>query len=83
VTSLWFSLGDDAEARHRRYVEEYLAIDPALGPLLVDAASVRSADALLVALGNAEAAGFDEVVLVPTTADEAELDRLELVLDQR
>jgi alkanesulfonate monooxygenase SsuD/methylene tetrahydromethanopterin reductase-like flavin-dependent oxidoreductase (luciferase family) len=83
VTSLWFSLGDDAEARHRRYVEEYLAIDPALGPLLVDAASVRSADALLVALGNAETAGFDEVVLVPTMADEAELDRLELVLDQR
>jgi len=83
MTSAWFSLGSDAEARHRAYVREYLAIDPSLADLMVAAATLHSAQALGRALDAAEDAGFDEFMLVPTTADPAELDRVEALLAQR
>jgi alkanesulfonate monooxygenase SsuD/methylene tetrahydromethanopterin reductase-like flavin-dependent oxidoreductase (luciferase family) len=83
ATTAWVSLGDDAVQRHRRYVAEYLAIDPVLGPLMVDAATMTSVDALRRALDNAERAGFDEFILVPTSSELAEFDRLEAVVASR
>lgn len=83
MTSAWFSLGPDADARHTRYVREYMAIDPALAEFLERAATIRSETAVAAALDAAEEAGFDEFMFVPTTTDEAELDRLEAVLAAR
>jgi alkanesulfonate monooxygenase SsuD/methylene tetrahydromethanopterin reductase-like flavin-dependent oxidoreductase (luciferase family) len=83
MTTAWFSLGEGAPDRHHRYVADYLAIDPVLAPLMVDAAAIHSVPALVRALDNAEAAGFDEFVLVPTTSDLAELDRVEALLAAR
>ncbi|HEY2302423.1 MAG TPA: LLM class flavin-dependent oxidoreductase [Acidimicrobiales bacterium] len=78
----WFSLGPDAAERHRAYVEEYVRIDPSMS-FMADVATIVGDDAVRRALDNAEAAGYDEFMLVPTTTDLAELDRLEAVLDQR
>jgi len=78
----WFSLGADAAARHRAYVEEYVRIDPAIS-FMVDMATIIGEDALRRVLDNAEAAGFDEFMLVPTTADLTELDGVEAVLARR
>jgi alkanesulfonate monooxygenase SsuD/methylene tetrahydromethanopterin reductase-like flavin-dependent oxidoreductase (luciferase family) len=78
----WFSLGDDAAARHRAYVEEYVRIDPSIA-FMIDMATIVGEDALLRALDNSEAAGYDEFMLVPTTAEEAELDRVEALLARR
>ena len=83
MTSAWFSLGSDADERHGRYVRDYMAIEPSLANFMADAATIRSEAALLAALAAAEAAGFDEFMLVPTTSEEAELDRLEAVLGRR
>jgi alkanesulfonate monooxygenase SsuD/methylene tetrahydromethanopterin reductase-like flavin-dependent oxidoreductase (luciferase family) len=78
----WFSLGPDAAERHRAYVEEYVRIDPSMS-FMADVATIVGDDAVRRALDNAEAAGYDEFMLVPTTTDLAELDRVEAVLDQR
>jgi alkanesulfonate monooxygenase SsuD/methylene tetrahydromethanopterin reductase-like flavin-dependent oxidoreductase (luciferase family) len=78
----WFSLGPDAAERHRAYVEEYVRIDPSLS-FMGDMATIVGADALRRALDNSEGAGYDEFMLVPTTADPAELDRVEAVLARR
>jgi alkanesulfonate monooxygenase SsuD/methylene tetrahydromethanopterin reductase-like flavin-dependent oxidoreductase (luciferase family) len=78
----WFSLGPGAAERHRAYVEEYVRIDPSLS-FMAEMATIVGADALRRALDNSEAAGYDEFMLVPTTADLAELDRVEAVLARR
>jgi hypothetical protein len=50
---------------------------------MADICTCAGADALLAAVDAAEAAGMDEIQLVPTTADPAELDRLAEVLARR
>jgi alkanesulfonate monooxygenase SsuD/methylene tetrahydromethanopterin reductase-like flavin-dependent oxidoreductase (luciferase family) len=77
----WFSLGPDAAERHRAYVTEYVRIDPSMS-LMADVATIVGPDALKRTLDNAEAAGYDEFMLVPTTTELAELDRVEAVLDK-
>lgn len=76
MTSWWFALGDDAEARLRSYAYRYLSVfgDDIAGPL-ARTCTVAGPDALRRALDDARVAGFDEVQLVPTTVDLAELDR--------
>lgn len=83
MTSSWVSLGPDADSRHDRYVRDYMAFEPALSGLLAEAATIRSEAAFAAALDAAEAAGFDEFMVVPTTSDLAELDRMEAVLSRR
>ena len=83
MTSAWVSLGPDADSRHDRYVRDYMAFEPALSGLLADAATIRSEPAFAAAIDAAEAAGFDEFMVVPTTSDLAELDRMEAVLSRR
>jgi alkanesulfonate monooxygenase SsuD/methylene tetrahydromethanopterin reductase-like flavin-dependent oxidoreductase (luciferase family) len=78
----WFSLGAGAAERHRAYVAEYIRIDPSMS-FMPDTAGIVGDDALRRALDNSEAAGYDEFMLVPTTADVAELERVQAVLDQR
>ena len=80
MTSFWFSLGPDAVERHRRYVEAYMAYEPVAADFMVGAATLHSPDAVRGAIDAAAAAGFDELMFVPTTSDLAELDRLEALL---
>ncbi|MCU0268128.1 MAG: LLM class flavin-dependent oxidoreductase [Acidimicrobiales bacterium] len=77
VTSFWYSLDPDGAEVLRAYAARYLGI---FGPELADAmaasCSAWSAERVREALVRLADAGFDEVLLVPTTADPAELDRV-------
>jgi alkanesulfonate monooxygenase SsuD/methylene tetrahydromethanopterin reductase-like flavin-dependent oxidoreductase (luciferase family) len=81
VTSFWYALGPQAREQLDAYVERYLRI---FGPRAVAgaqrAAAAASPRAIHDALRDIEAAGGDEVLLVPTSADLAQLDRLHDVL---
>jgi alkanesulfonate monooxygenase SsuD/methylene tetrahydromethanopterin reductase-like flavin-dependent oxidoreductase (luciferase family) len=75
-TSLWYALGPGAHDRLRSYVYDYLVIfgedaarDGAAAARCASAASLRDT------VEEIAAAGLDELWLVPTTADPAELDR--------
>jgi alkanesulfonate monooxygenase SsuD/methylene tetrahydromethanopterin reductase-like flavin-dependent oxidoreductase (luciferase family) len=75
-TSLWYALGPDAEDRLRGYVYDYMRIfgeDAARAGAV--AARCHDADALRATVDEIAAAGLDELWLVPTTADPAELER--------
>jgi alkanesulfonate monooxygenase SsuD/methylene tetrahydromethanopterin reductase-like flavin-dependent oxidoreductase (luciferase family) len=78
--------GDDdaAAATLRRFTAEYLAIfgaDIAAG--MADATRVSSVDALHRVLDGAEAAGIDELILVPGTVDIDCLERTTAALARR
>jgi alkanesulfonate monooxygenase SsuD/methylene tetrahydromethanopterin reductase-like flavin-dependent oxidoreductase (luciferase family) len=76
VTSFWYALGPDGPARLRAYAEGYLGV---FGDEIADAmaasCSASSPGALREAVARITEAGCDELLLVPTTADPAELDR--------
>lgn len=80
-TSTWFALGDDAADRLRAYARNYLST---FGDAAADAmaAMCRLSDPGLIreSLAALAETGCDEFVLVPTTDDPRELDRLEAVL---
>jgi alkanesulfonate monooxygenase SsuD/methylene tetrahydromethanopterin reductase-like flavin-dependent oxidoreductase (luciferase family) len=80
ITSFWFSLGPDAVERQRAYVADYMAYDTARQPVMREAATITSPDAVRAAIDAAGEAGFDEVMFIPTTSDVDELDRLEPLL---
>jgi alkanesulfonate monooxygenase SsuD/methylene tetrahydromethanopterin reductase-like flavin-dependent oxidoreductase (luciferase family) len=83
MTSWWFALGDDAGPRLHQYAANYLGVfGSELADAMALACTVAGPDALRRALDAAEAAGFAEVQLVPTTADLAELDRVSELLDR-
>jgi alkanesulfonate monooxygenase SsuD/methylene tetrahydromethanopterin reductase-like flavin-dependent oxidoreductase (luciferase family) len=75
-TSIWYALGDGAEDRLRRYAYEYLKIfGEEAGQYGAQSVACFTPEALRRAVDNVRAAGADEIFLVPTTADPAELDR--------
>ena len=75
-SSIWYALGDDAEARLRRYAYDYLKIfGDEIGRGAASMATCFGADALRRTVANARDAGADEFFLVPTTADPDELTR--------
>lgn len=75
-TNLWFALGSDAPDRLSGYVYRYLRIfDEGFARQTAERAPVHSSAALRDAVEAARRAGCDELFLVPTTADPAELDR--------
>ncbi len=77
MTSFWFALGDDPEAQLRSYARHYLGVfGEELAGAMADACTVAGADALRRAVAACREAGVDEIQLVPTTSDPAELDRL-------
>lgn len=82
MTSCWFALGDGAAERLRSYAEHYLGVfGPELAGALAASCSVAGTDALRRTIDALREVGFDEVQLVPTTTDVAELDRLADALD--
>jgi len=81
VTSFWYALGPAAEERLAAYASRYLAVfgeaaATALSALCLTAGEER----LCEVLSQLRDAGADEVLLVPTTADPAELARTEAIL---
>ena len=74
--SLWYALGPGAAGRLRDYVFGYMRL---MGDELADAfassATCSTPDELTRSVEAARDAGCDELFLVPTTADIAELDR--------
>jgi alkanesulfonate monooxygenase SsuD/methylene tetrahydromethanopterin reductase-like flavin-dependent oxidoreductase (luciferase family) len=76
ATSFWYALGDDAPSRLRAYAARYLGVF-GTGPARALASQCRAAGqaALRESLTLARDAGADEVILVPTSADAAELER--------
>ena len=81
MTSWWFALGDDAAERLRGYARNYLGVfGPELADALADACTCAGPDALRRSISAARDAGYDEIQLVPTTTDLAELDRLTTVV---
>jgi hypothetical protein len=78
VTSFWYALGPGAREQLDAYVARCLGC---FGPAVVAgaqrAAAAASPQAVRGALRAIEAAGADEVILVPTSAGLDQLDRLE------
>jgi len=74
--SLWYALGPDAAERLGAYVYDYLRIfDDGWARTAAASAACSTPDALRQAVADAAATGCDELFLVPTTADPAELVR--------
>lgn len=73
----WYTLADDGQQKLYDYVYEYLAIaGPEIATMMAESVHRSSADAIAQGLDNAEAAGCEEVFLVPATADLVEIDKL-------
>ncbi len=74
--SLWYALGPDATDQLAGYIFEYMKIfSEPFALRFAASASAHSPQALREAVDQARAAGCDELFLVPTTADPAELER--------
>jgi alkanesulfonate monooxygenase SsuD/methylene tetrahydromethanopterin reductase-like flavin-dependent oxidoreductase (luciferase family) len=77
VTSFWYALGNDAEAQLDAYARGYLGIfGDEMAAAMAATCSANSAVRLRDAISRIEDAGCDELLLVPTAADAAEVDRL-------
>ncbi|MEX2253936.1 MAG: LLM class flavin-dependent oxidoreductase [Acidimicrobiia bacterium] len=74
--SLWYALGDGALERVQGYAYDYLRIfGDDMARAMADGATTATPEALRSAIDTLAAAGCDELFLVPTTADPAELAR--------
>ena len=75
-SSIWYALGDDAEARLKAYAHDYMKImGDGVGEWAAGAVTCFTPAALRAAVENARDAGADEFFLVPTTSDPDELAR--------
>ncbi|MEH6588256.1 MAG: LLM class flavin-dependent oxidoreductase [Halioglobus sp.] len=80
----WYSLADDGQRKLYDYVHEYLAIaGPEIATMMAESVHRSSADAVMQALDNAEAAGCEEVFMVPATAELVEIEALMTILARR
>lgn len=81
VTSFWYALGDGAAERLEAYARRYLGIfGDEIATAMARTCSVHSVGALRDAVARLEAAGCDELLLVPTTADPDHLDEVAAAL---
>ena len=80
----WYTLADNGQQKLYDYVYEYLAIaGPEIATMMAESVHRSSADAVREALDNAEAAGCEELFVVPATAELSEIRRLCEVLANR
>ncbi len=80
----WYTLARDGQQKLYDYVYEYLAIaGPEIATMMAESVHRSSADAVAQALDNAEAAGCEEVFMVPATAELDEIDKLCEILAKR
>ena len=81
VTSFWFALGADARAQLDEYLQRYLNfMGPEAASKLAPTVTTLSPQALRDAASMAADLGCDELILVPTTADPDEVDRVADIL---
>ena len=78
MTSFWYALGDDAADRLHAYAHRYLAIfGDEVATLMADLCTASSASTACARPSTRlEDAGCDELLLVPTSADPDEVDRI-------
>ena len=77
TTSTWFALGDGAEDRLHSYAFEYLStFGPDAAKAMAGLTRLKDPGAIRDAVSALADVGCDEFVLVPTTADLTEIDRL-------
>ena len=80
----WYTLADDGQSKLYDYVYEYLAIaGPEIAKMMAESVHRSTPDTVREALDNAEAAGCEELFMVPATAELSELDRLMELLASR
>ena len=80
----WYSLADDGAAKLYDYVYNYLQIaGDDVAKWMADSVHRSDTDAVKEALDNAEAAGCEEAMLSPVTAELCEIDRLVDILESR
>lgn len=82
VTGCFVALGvDEPHATLQDYVRRYLAFTgEAVASAMADAATVSTPDAVAHLIDDAEAAGCDELILVPATADLRCLEAMQKVV---
>jgi alkanesulfonate monooxygenase SsuD/methylene tetrahydromethanopterin reductase-like flavin-dependent oxidoreductase (luciferase family) len=77
MSSWWFALGPDPGAQLDAYARHYLGVFGAdLAASLARSCTAAGRDAVRASVEAAAAAGYDEIQLVPTTTDLADLDEL-------
>lgn len=80
----WFTLTDDGQQKLYDYVYNYLLIaGEDVAKWMAGSVNRSHADAVKEALDNAEAAGCQEAMLSPITAELAEIDRLVDIIEKR
>lgn len=80
----WYTLADEGQQKLYDYVYEYLAIaGPEIASMMAESVHRSSPETVLQALDNAEAAGCEELFMVPATAELAEVERLAELLARR
>lgn len=73
----WYTLADGGQQKLYDYVYDYLAIaGPEIATMMAESVHRSSPDAVRAALDNAEAAGCEELFMVPATAELCEVERL-------
>lgn len=80
----WYTLAEDGQQKLYDYVYDYLAIaGPEIATMMAKSVNRSSPDAVREALDNAEAAGCEELFMVPVTAELAEVERLVEIIESR
>jgi alkanesulfonate monooxygenase SsuD/methylene tetrahydromethanopterin reductase-like flavin-dependent oxidoreductase (luciferase family) len=80
----WYTLAQDGQQKLYDYVYDYLAIaGPEIAKMMADSVHRSNPDAILEAIDNAEAAGCEEIFMVPATAEIVEVERLTELLAKR
>jgi alkanesulfonate monooxygenase SsuD/methylene tetrahydromethanopterin reductase-like flavin-dependent oxidoreductase (luciferase family) len=80
----WYTLTDDGQQKLYDYVYDYLAIaGPEIATMMAESVNRSTPDSVRQALDNAEAAGCEELFMVPVTADLAEVEQLAEIINSR
>jgi len=80
----WYTLTENGQQKLYDYVYDYLAIaGPEIATMMAQSVNRSSTDAVAEALDNAEAAGCEELFMVPVTAELDEIDKLCEILARR
>lgn len=80
----WYTLAEDGQKKLYDYVYDYLAIaGHEIATMMAESVHRSNADAILEGLDNAEAAGCEELFMVPATAEIGEVEQLADLLARR
>lgn len=80
----WYTLADEGQQKLYDYVYDYLAIaGPEIAAMMAESVNRSTPDSVRQALDNAEAAGCEELFVVPVTAELSEVERLTEIIKNR